>query len=212
MTEKKRIPLPHPFWLAIIGIVLGILLAIAGYGLGRVLRPTQVFRGAMLNPPVPAVDFRLQGPDGLNYSLYNFQEKPVLLTFSCTSCSRNSALLNTLAQTRERAINDGFDFQSVVISIDPERDTPEMITEYVQSYDSSFIGLSGDKGEISDLAHSYDIYFHSSPASEGEHPQVEVTPLIMLIDSKGYWRAVYPLSLAAEDIAADIKILLDEER
>ncbi len=203
MTDVKRFPLPHPIWLAIIGIVLGIVLAIAAYSLGRALRPAPVLRGAMLYPPVPAVDFRLRGSDGKNYSLYDFQSAPVLLSFTCSNCSRSGALLEVLAQARDLAINDGNEIQVIVISIDPEMGLPEL--------DVGFLGLSGDPREISDLAHSYDIYFHSSPISDGTDPRVDITPLIMLIDKQGYWRAVYPLTMAAEDIAADIQVLLEEE-
>lgn len=164
----------------------------------------------MLNPPVPAVDFRLQGAEGKNYSLYDFQDKLVLLTFSCSNCSANSELLSKLAQVRHIAVENGFDCQSVIISIDPKRDTPEQISEFVQSYDKSFIGLSGTQRQISDLAHSYDIYFHSSARNEVDDPQVEFTSLIMLIDRQGHWRAVYPLRMSAEDIARDIQTILEE--
>ncbi len=208
MTKETRTP--QPIWLATIGIVLGFVFAIAAYSLGRALRPPQVLQGAMLNPPVPAVDFRLQGPDGMNFSLYDFRDKPVLLAFSCSYCSANSELLSKLAQVRHIAIENGFDCQSVIISIDPERDTPKQISEFVQSFDESFIGLSGDHQQISDLAHSYDIYFNSSHTNEADDPQLEVTPLIMLIDRQGHWRAVYPLRMSAEDIARDIQILLEE--
>ena len=203
MTETKGFRLPHPIRLAILGLVLGIILAIAAYSLGRALRPEPVLRGAMLYPPVPAVDFRLQGHDGRNYSLYDFNT-PVLLTFSCSNCSRHAALMDLLVQARDAVLNDKNQVQVIVISIDPDAGMPVL--------DLDFIGLSGEPTEISDLAHSYDIYFHSSPTSEVADPKAEVTPLIMLIDQQGYWRAVYPPTMVAEDIAADINILLEEER
>ncbi len=211
MPERSRFPLKHPLLLAVTGITLGLLLTIAAYGLGWALRPPQILRGAMLNPPPPAVDFRLQGPDGKNYSLYDFQGMPVLLSFSCVACSRSSPLLNKLVQARDFAIDEGFGLQAIIISADPERETPDVIAEFVQSYDPSFVGLSGDPKIIHDLAHSYDIYFQSSPRGNGADVTVDCTPLIMLIDRQGHWRAVYPLSMAAEDIAADIKILSEEE-
>jgi protein SCO1/2 len=210
MRVTNRFPFSNLWWLGILGIALGLVLALATYSLGRALRPPQVLRGAMLNPPQPAVDFRLPGSGGKNYSLYEFRGVPVLLAFSCQSCSRSSALLQQLAQATDLVRNAGNDAQGIIISIDPERETPEAMTTFVQSFDRSFVGLSGDPKEIRDLAHSYDIYFGSSIANDGKSLQVEHTPLIMLIDGNGYWRAVYPINLAPEDIAADINILFAE--
>jgi len=210
MRDKNRIPFTNPFWLAIIGAALGLALALATYSLGRALRPPQVLRGAMLNPPQPAVDFRLQGADGRNYSLFEVRGSPVLLAFSCRICSQSSALLHQLAQATDLARSAGHNVQVFIISIDPKRETPETIAKFVQSFDPSFLGLAGDPTEISDLAHSYDIYFDSSISNDETSTNVESTPLIMLIDDSGHWRAVYPISMAAEDIVADINILMEE--
>lgn len=202
MNEAKHFPLPSPIWLAIGGIVLGIVLAIAAYNLGQALRPMPVLRGAMLYPPVPAVDFRLGGFDGKNYSLYEFQT-PVLLTFTCNNCSRKAALIDLLVQARDLVVRDDVELQVIIISLEPGVKMLDL--------DPDFLELSGEKTEISDLAHSYDIFFHSSPTSNEDDSKVEITPLIMLIDKQGYWRAVYPLNMAAADIARDIKSLSEME-
>ncbi|MBC8503445.1 MAG: SCO family protein [Anaerolineales bacterium] len=211
MEEKNRYPHLSPAWLAIIGIFLGILLAIAAYSVGRVLRPTPILRGAMLYPPVPAVDFRLQGVDDKNYSLYDFRDQPVLLTFSCIGCSQNNTLMSTLVEAKQLVDRDGHRLKVLIISVDPLKERFAAFVELIEDYDPEFLGLSGDQKEINDLARSYDVFFEIPIGENKNESSVALTSFIMLVDGSGNWRAVYPLRMAAIDIAADIKILLDEE-
>jgi len=204
MTKPRFASITNPLWLSLLGLLIGLAGALAAYGLGRSLRPPQTLRGAMLSPPSPAVDFRLQGDDGRNYSLYDFPGQPILLAFSCLDCTQNHNLLKTLADT-VNVVNGIQDTpQVLVVNIGPEDQTE--FNRYVQSYHPDFIGLTGEAGEIRDLAHSYDVYYSTG---EGD-TQFEVIPLIMLIDNHGIWRAIYPLALSAEDIVQDIEILAAE--
>ncbi len=204
MKDKNRSPLTNPLWLGFMGIALGLVLALAAYGVGRALRTPLVLRGAMLNPPVPAVDFSLQGANGQTYTLYEFRGTPVLLSFTCSTCSRSSIVMSKLTQAKHTAFSDGLDVQVIVISLEPEQEQPNSFDAYVKRFDADFIGLSGAMRDITDIAHSYDVFFESSQNT------VESTPLIFLIDKVGYWRAVYPMSLSADDIVADLHILMKE--
>lgn len=203
MANSRFSSLTHPLWLALLGLILGLAGAFAAYGIGRALRPARVLRGAMLDPAIPAVDFTLQDEDGNDRSLLEFRGQIVLLTFSCIDCPKADKLLNTLSSVRNFAVSKGYPTQ--VVSIDVGKCHETSFSDYVQTYDPEILALIGESKDIQDLAHSYDIYF------EADDPTPELIPLIMLIDDQGYWRAIYPLALSAEDIAGDIKVLLEME-
>ncbi len=208
MKDSRLSSLSHPLWLGLLGLVLGLAGALAAYGIGRALRPPLILRGAMLDPVVPAVDFTLEDWRGNERSLMEFRGLSVLLAFTCLDCPQADNLLSTLAEARKQVLSENQDVQVILVDANPSQKEAQAFTEFVQSYDASFLALTGKSGEIQDIANSYDIYF----ADDGEDPTPELIPLIMLIDDQGAWRAVYPLALGAADIAGDIEILLKESK
>ncbi|MCP4359086.1 MAG: SCO family protein [Chloroflexi bacterium] len=194
-----------------VGILGGLVLAYAFFLLGKALRPPLVLRGAQLNPPRPAVGFTLTGPGGQDYSLRDFRGgKIVLLYFGYTTspdlCPR---MLAKLAEARAALGTDATRVQVIFVTIDPERDTPEITAEYAWRFGQSFLGLSGAAADIRTLANSYGV-FYAYVAGDDQAYQVEHTPLAALIDMQGQLRAVYPLDMAVEDISVDLRILLEE--
>ncbi len=117
--------------------------------------------------------------------------------------------MNTLAETNQLLADEDRQVRMMIISVDTNEDSFPEFVDFIESYNRGFMGLSGDQKEIRDLARSYGIFFQSEPEKNGG---IEITPLILLVDGNGFWRAIYPLSMAANDIAADINILLAEER
>jgi cytochrome oxidase Cu insertion factor (SCO1/SenC/PrrC family) len=204
MKGSRISSITHPLWLGLLGLAVGLSGALATFSLGRSMRPPITLRGAMLNPPSPAVDFRLKGADDRNYSLYDFQRQPVLLAFSCQTCSQNSALLEKLASVQQATKALHTTPQVLIVNLDPQSSAE--FDRTINDFNADFIALSGETGEIGDLARSYDIYFS---AGEGQ-AVIELIALIMLIDDQGTWRAIYPLALSAEDIASDIEMVLEE--
>ena len=206
MRKTKYSPFLTPIWLGLLGLALGLVLAVSAFAIGRALRPSLLLRGAMLNPPVPAVDFSLTDGDGQSITLYEFRGQPVLLTFSCKACSGSGALLSKLSLVRNKAASRGHELQIIVINLNPEREPSQVYAEFVHAVDTKFVPVSGELRDITDIAHSYDIYFGSS-----QNASVESSPLIFLIDAQGYWRSVYPLNMNAADISSDIEIIWQDQ-
>lgn len=205
MNDTRFSSFTHPLWLGFLGLILGLAGALAAYGIGRAMRPPQILRGAMLDPAVPAVDFTLKDGRGNERSLMEFRGLPVLLAFTCERCPQADKLLNTLTEARNLLVREGRDAQVVLIDANSRQKHADKFAAFVQSYDASFLALSGEAGDIQDIARSYDVYF------AGDDPSPVLIPLILLIDDQGFWRAVYPLALGAVDIAGDIEILLEWE-
>ncbi len=187
------------------GLALGLLLTLAAYAVGQALRPSPILRGAMLNPPAPAVDFSLTGPETRTYSLRDFRGQSVLLSFTCQRCSQSQAVLEKLALVWQAARQADIPLQVLLISLAPDEEAPQAFAAYAQSQVAEFIGLSGDLRVITDLAHNYDVYF--AAGTNG----VESSPLIFLIDAEGFWRATYPARMSSQDIFADLRTLSREK-
>lgn len=202
MSNSQRSPFVSPIWLGLLGIALGLVLALAAYAIGKALRPAQILRGAMLNPPIPAVDFNLTAEQDQIITLYEFRGQPVLLAFSCQNCPRSAALLSKLAQVKSGAIRDNHSLEVIVVNLNPERETIQSFTEFVHAFDTDFVAVSGSLRDVTDIAHSYDVYFGYS-----QNDLVESDALIFLIDAQGYWRCVYPLNMRATDLNSDLEII-----
>jgi len=99
----------------------------------------------------------------------------------------------------------------VMITVDPERDTPERLARYVASFDSSFLGLRGDIATTERLTSTYGIAAEKREVAGSQAGYlVDHTALAFLIDKQGYMRAGYSPGTDAELIVEDVRTLLAE--
>src|SRR5690606_36390399 len=98
-------------------------------------------------------DFQLAGADGKRYQLADFKGKVVMIFFGFTHCPDvcPTALFRA-AQVKEMLGKEGDQLQVLFITIDPERDTPEVLQAYVTAFDPSFEGLYGDADQTAKTA------------------------------------------------------------
>ena len=90
----------------------------------------------------------------------------------------------------------------VLISVDGERDTPELMKEYLAGYSESFIGLTGDPKSVRKIAAEFKaVFFKGLPYDNAGNYQVEHTSLVYLVDSQGRLRATF-LDAPVESMAA----------
>ncbi|MBC8331388.1 MAG: SCO family protein [Anaerolineae bacterium] len=202
MRNSQRSLFVSPIWLGLLGIALGLVLALAAYAIGKALRPPQILRGAMLNPPIPAVDFNLLAEHDQNITLYEYRGQPVLLAFSCQNCPRSATLMSKLTQVKSGASGNNYSVEVIVVNLNPERESIQSFAEFIHAFDTDFVAVSGNLRDVTDIAHSYDVYF-----GYAQNDFVESNPLIFLIDAQGYWRSVYPLNMSTADINSDIEII-----
>lgn len=117
------------------------------------------WHGTAITPPMPERPFTLASVDG-PLALSDLRGYVVLLFFGYTSCPDICPLtLARIAQAHGTLSRDAADAVRVVmISVDPERDSPERLAQYVAQFDDSFIGLTGPRAEIEAIAADYGIY------------------------------------------------------
>lgn len=161
-----------------------------------------------------APDFTLSGPDGRDLSLSNFRGRDVLLLFGYTSCPDICpTTLSQLNAVTEKLGDASDDVQVLFVTVDPERDTPERLREYIPYFNESFIGLSGTPEEIKKVADDYSIFYEKeSRAENGNSYFMNHTQTVYLIDSEGQLFLVYPFeNFEAGKIASDIKLSLKQD-
>ena len=170
------------------------------------------FRGTAVDKPESAPDFVLTDDRGQTFRLNSLQGKVVLIYFGYTHCPDVCPLtLGNLAQVRRALGPQASQVQVVFITTDPERDTAEVLQNYLGNFDASFIGLRGEWGEVSPVLQKY----HASAirqqgASSTSYYEIDHTAYVYAIDRKQQWRVLYPQDSKVDDITSDLRHLLQE--
>jgi len=98
--------------------------------------------------------------------------------------------------------------QVLFVTVDPERDTPEMLREYMAAFDPSFLALTGSLGDIKTVADEFKVFYKKVPT--GSSYTMDHTALSYLFDPEGRLRVALRHEQPAEDYAADVRELLSE--
>ena len=151
MLDKKQI-LP----LAAAIIVISAVASLAAVGLpGR----GPLFHGTTYDELLPAAEFRLVDHRGEAKTLASFRGKPVLLFFGYTHCPDVCPLtLSRLSQAVESLGRRARDVQIVLVTVDPARDTPPVLAEYVARFGPHVTGLTGDSAAVARAMAGYGAY------------------------------------------------------
>jgi len=167
------------------------------------------FHGMVLQSPMPATDFTLSGSNGQPVTLSDYRGKLVLLYFGYTTCPDVCpTTLAELRKARELLGKRGDQVQVLMVTIDPERDTLEILGDYITHFDSSFIALTGTSDQIAAVATYYGIFYQKNESDSALGYLMDHTATVMAIDRQGYLRVVFPFGATAQDIAADLDYLL----
>ncbi len=208
-TISMQQPVNRSWLQNVLWVLIGVTL-VAGLLslLWSAIRPYS-FHGMVMQSPMKATNFTLLGQNGQSVSLNDFQGKIVLLYFGYTTCP--DVCPTTLAEIHQALIALGKqadDVQVLMITVDPERDTQEVMADYMSHFDSSFIGLTGTPKQIAEVATYYGVYYEKQAGNSSLGYLVNHTATVMAIDKNGYLRVLFPFGTASKDIASDLKYLL----
>ena len=142
-------------------------------------------------------------------SLEDFHGKLVMLFFGFTHCPDvcPTTLLKA-AQIRKQLGPDSARMQVLFVTVDPERDTPEILSKYVPAFDPSFIGLRGDPAETGKAAREFKVFYQKVPNRDGTSYNVDHTAASYILDTEGRLRLFVRHTQPAEEIVADLQQLL----
>ncbi|MCB8926253.1 MAG: SCO family protein [Ardenticatenaceae bacterium] len=217
MTETANNEAPKtPFWknqifrLALIGLGIGIGLGV----LYLVVRPyigPREWHGMEIQSNLPVTNFTLTGPGEEPVSLVDFRDKVVMLYFGYTFCPDVCpATMVELRDAMEILGDRSEDVQVIMITVDPERDTPEVLEQYLAHFDESFIGLTGTPDELIAVTAPMGIFFEKHEGSAASGYLIDHTATVAVLDKDGKLRLIYPFGITGEEIAADLKYLVRE--
>lgn len=165
------------------------------------------FHASNISHAFTQADFRLLDHNGQPHSLADFRGKVVALFFGYTHCPDVCpTTLADLAQTMRLLGKDAEKVQVLFITVDPERDTPKLLAEYVPAFNPSFLGLHGDAQATSETAKSFYVNYQKQTTASGY--TVDHSVGTFLVDPKGRVRLRAPLAQRADWLAEDIRLLL----
>ena len=176
--------------------------------------PTAVPRGIFIDPPQLMPDFTLTNQDGQPTKLSDLtRDKAVMIFFGYTHCPDVCPLSMGDFKAYKKALGDAAeDVRFVMVSIDGERDTPEVMKRYVTAFDPEFIGLTGSENEVRQIGLRYGVHFQKEkPQGTQAAYLVSHTSYSYLVDKDGRWRVVFPFRAGAKVVAEDIRTVLAEE-
>jgi len=157
--------------------------------------PPQLKHGTLLPSPRIITDFQLTGHDGKPFTRDNLKGKWSFAFFGYTHCPDICPTsLTMLAQVMKRLEQDStLDTlpQVVFVSVDPERDTPELLAEYVPSFHPDLIGVTGDPQQLQVLTRRLGIMFGKSPGDDADSYLMDHSAAILLFDPGSNFRAVF---------------------
>ena len=159
----------------------------------------------------PAPDFTLTSQDGAQVALADLRGKVVAVMFIYTLCTDTCPVLTPMMSFIQDQL--GADFGSkiafVSITVDPERDTPQVLKEYAQAFDANLAGwsfLTGTSDAIRDVTHRYGVF--ASKSSKGD---VDHTFLTSIVDRRGILRVQYiGVRFDPDEFRRDLLSLLHE--
>lgn len=166
-----------------------VLLAAIFIGIGLLSGTLYFIAGS--NPPGSSGQtaiggpFTLTGTGGKAFSSEKLKGKPYLVFFGFTHCPEVCpTTLFDLTQDMKELGTEADKFNVVFISVDPERDTPDLIKLYLSSFDDRIIGLTGTEKEIAEVARNFKAFYKKTPTSDGSYT-VDHQVTIYMMDSSG---------------------------
>jgi protein SCO1/2 len=170
------------------------------------------FKGIDLTGADYARTLSLTDQDGRVRSLADFKGKVVVVFFGYTQCPDVCpTTLAELAEVKRSLGADGDKLQGVFVSIDPERDTPELLKAYVSSFDKSFVALRGSDEQTKAAAKEFKVYYAKVPGKAEGSYTMDHTAASFIFDPQGRVRIFTRYGSGAQALADDVKLLLAEK-
>lgn len=188
--------------------LLSALIVAAGLLLGGCSEPPK-FNATDISGVDWGKDFSLADPQGNKRGIADYKGKAVVLFFGYTQCP--DVCPTTLATMRDAMKLLGADaarVQVLFVTLDPTRDTPQLLAQYVPWFEPSFLGLWGDEATIAATAREFKVFYTKQPGKEPGSYSLDHSAGSYAFDPQGRLRLTIRHGEAPERIAADLKQLL----
>ncbi len=175
--------------------VFAVILFVSGREPGAMVTPSSAVGGP----------FRLVDQTGRTVTEQDFRGHPFLVFFGYTHCPDVCpTTLFDVSEVLGKLGPDAGRVAALFVTVDPERDTPETLKDYLSSFNPRLIGLTGDPAAIAAIAKEYRVYLRKVPGENGEYT-MDHTALVYLMDKDGKFVAPFSLKRKPEEAAADLR-------
>lgn len=186
---------------AIAGIV--VLLGVVGWLFMEINRAQQAMTDQTFG-----VAFSLTGQDGKPVTEKILRGKPTLLYFGFTHCPEICPTTLFEMDGWLKAVDpDGDKVHAFFVTVDPERDTPELMGQYVSNVSDRIFGIGGNPAEVARVLKGYRVYARKVPSSDGEYT-MDHTAAVFLLDGKGHFRGTISYGENTDSALAKIRKLM----
>ena len=156
-----------------------------------------------------AKDFQLTDQNGQARSLKDFRGKLVVLFFGFTQCPDVCpTTLTELAQAKKLLGPDGAKLQGIFVTVDPKRDTPEVLKAYMANFDPGFLALRGTPEQLAATAKDFKVYFKKVDGKTPGSYSMDHSAASYVYDTQGKLRLYTRYSSGAQALASDLRLLL----
>ena len=187
-----------------------IVTVIAAFLAGLAIFSVAIFTvsGRLPTPVAPSAigwPFRLVDQNVAVVTEADLKGKPSLIFFGFTHCPDicPTALFD-MSQVYKALGRDGDRVAAFFVTVDPERDTPEVLKEYLSSFDPHLRGLTGDPASVAAMEKAYRVYSKKVPLEAGGYT-MDHTALVYLMDKQGRFVAPFNMKRKPEDAATELK-------
>jgi cytochrome oxidase Cu insertion factor (SCO1/SenC/PrrC family) len=162
-------------------------------------------RNVITGVPTVGGPFRLTDQNGRTVSDADFRGRYMLIYFGYSFCPDVCpTTLGVMAQALEKLGGDSQRVVPIFISVDPARDTPKVLADYMKAFGPNFIGLTGSQDQIKTVEKEYRVYATKRPLENGNYG-MDHSSVIYLMGPNGKMISFYDEALSPDDLAKDLK-------
>ena len=196
----------------LVGLILFLIIGVVAAGVFFFSQPAN-FRGTTYGEPYPvAPEIELTRANGSDFRLSEARGEVVALFFGYTSCPDICpTTMGELNQALEKLGDRSDQVQVLFVTVDPERDTPQRVQQYVNHFNTDFIGLSGSEPELAAVWNKYGVFREIVDGTSAAGYLVNHTARVTLIDQQGNLRVSFGFDTPVEDVVHDLDLLLKEQ-
>lgn len=195
--------------------IVAALAAAVGLALGVIfIKPTAVSidSGTLLKPPRELPAFALTGIDGAPYTNANLQGHWTVVFAGFVTCPDVCPTTLTLMKNVMADLGPlASEVQMLLLSIDPERDTPERLKSYVQYFDARFTAATGPTTELDKLASAMSFVYVKVPGATPETYTMDHSAALMLINPDGQLAGFFTAPHRREAMVADLTAVIKKK-
>ena len=194
----------------IFAIVLGSALAAGIFVATKVNEPAELQTAFAIPLPDPLPDFALLDQTGQRVNADTFRGQWDLVFFGFTNCPDICpTTLQILASVKHELAEAGATLlpRIVLVSVDPERDTPQLMGQYVDYFGEGNLGVTGKIEDISTLTTALGIYFEKAPTADGDY-SVDHSAAVLVINPAGEFSALFSAPHIVANYVHDLPIIM----